>query len=277
MRWLVLVVLCLSCSSLQAKTRVECWSGTRERIVQPLSGGFVLHLLPLPEVDKMGEGCHAQVLDPQHKKIYSTGNWMISIAVTDQDVNGDGSPDLVLEGYSGGAHCCWTYQIISLGSHPGLLTEFENERGAGFVLNKSTGRVEIRTNDGAFDYFDGLCHACTIFPDVYLRLDGKSLIDISREHRADYDKKISELKSAIAPKGLAAFIQAENRKETIGWEHVSSKVLGIVQAYLYSGRPVDARSALRKMWPAFDQDRAWKLILKTRRKGILTYASGTPT
>jgi len=37
------------------------------------------------------------------------------------------------------------------------------------------------------------------------------------------------------------------------------------------GRESEARAALREMWPAFDQERIWNLILQTRRSGVLRY------
>jgi hypothetical protein len=69
--------------------------------------------------------------------------------MSDADLSGDGVPDLALESYSGGAHCCWTYYIISLGEKPRLIKQFDNERGAGFVRNRENRRVDIVTQDGA--------------------------------------------------------------------------------------------------------------------------------
>ncbi len=45
----------------------------------------------------------------------------------------------------------------------------------------------------------------------------------------------------------------------------------IVLAYLYSGREAQARQALQELWPPFDQERIWNLILETRHNGILRY------
>jgi hypothetical protein len=273
MRCVSMVVLaCLSSLPLHAKDGVDCWAGTKKAIQKDLSG-LVLRLSPLPEAVNIttGNGCRAQLFNSQRKLIFSAADWGFSIVLNGQDVNGDGSPDLVLEGYSGGAHCCWTYYIVSLGDQPGLLTKFENERGAGFVVNKNTGRMEIHALDGTFDYFDEFAHASSPFPDVYLRLEGRKLLDISQEHLVDYDKSITKLKAEISAKDLAVFLQAENRDEKIGWENVSANVVKIVQAYLYSGRKAQAHATLRKMWPPFDQQRMWELILQTRRKGILRY------
>lgn len=270
----MVVLACLSGMPLLAKDSLDCWAGTKKVIQKDISG-FTLRFTPLADAvtSVTGDGCRAQLFNSQHKLIFSAADWSFSIVLNGQDVNGDGSPDLVLEGYSGGAHCCWTYHVISLGLKPGLLVKFENERGAGFVMNKSTGKMEIHALDGAFDYFDEFAHAFSPFPDVYLRLEGRRLLDISQEHLLDYDKSIAKLKAEIPAKDLAVFLQAENRDEKIGWENVSVHVVRIVQAYLYSGRKAQAHATLRKMWPPFDQDRIWKLILQTRRKGILRYTT----
>lgn len=230
--------------------------------------GFQLRLSPIN--GQNGEGCRAKLFDSQDKVIFSVADWDLELVVDGKDVNGDGTPDIVLEGYSGGAHCCWTYHIISLGSTPGLLIQFENERGAGFVVNPETRRVEIHALDGAFDYFE-TAHSFSPFPEVYLRLDGKRLVDVSREHLIEYDKRIQTLKGEIPATDLRGFLQAENQEEKFGWEEVSSNVMRIVLAYLYSGRDQEAHSTLQQMWPAFDEARIWKRILETRRKGILRY------
>jgi hypothetical protein len=259
-----------------AKEGPDCWPGSKATRNIEISR-FVLRLTPNPHIANSvtGEGCRAELVDRQHKVRFVASDWGISLVLGEKDVNGDGIPDLVLEGYSGGAHCCWTYYVVSLGRHPGLLAKFENERDAGFRLNSSTGRMEIKTMDGNFDYFDDFCHACSPFPDVYLRLDGTKLVDISRDYLREYDKQIEKLKREIPAKDLAVFLQAENKEEKVGWENVSSKVISIVLAYLCSGREAEARDALKKMWPPFDQDRIWRLILETRRKGILRYTRGS--
>ena len=243
---------------------------SKKAAVYKLPSNFLLRLAPIDN-HWTGEGCRAKLIDPNKKVVFSVADWDLALVLSGQDVNGDGTPDIVLEGYSGGAHCCWTYYVVSLGAQPQLLAKFENERGAAFRINQSTGRMEIETLDGNFDYFDELCHACSPFPDVYMRLDGKKLVDVSREHLAQYDQTIQSLEKEIPARQLKVFLQAENKEEKVGWEEVSSNVVRIVLAYLYSGRKQQARNTLRKMWPAFDQDRVWKLILETRRKGILRY------
>ncbi len=228
-----------------------------------------------PAVDKDAPNdpiCHLIVQDLAGNVFLSEDDISFEILSDSKDINGDGIPDLVLEAYSGGAHCCWTYYIVSLGSPPGLITKFENKRAASFVIDEKSGATEIVTLDGAFDYFDGLCHACTPFPLVYLRLRGTNLTDVGPQHTADYDEGIRDNELALTPLELHR-LRTTTESPSIG-ELASSttgKVLAIVFAYLYSGRTDQARESLQKMWPPFDQQRIWNLILEKRHNGILCY------
>ncbi len=237
------------------------------------AAGFQIKVLPNPDkVDEFDPACRALVLDAKKNEIFSEDDWGFSIEVAGQDVNGDGIPDVVLKAYSGGSHCCWTYYVISLGSKPALIKKFENNRDAVFFRDNDGGRIVMGTLDGAFDYFDGLCHACAPFPDVYLRLDGTNLIDISPEFAVNYDAIISENRKALAAEErqrLKALTGKPSDAEPV--REAVYKTLMIVLAYLYSGREMQARKTLQELWPPFDQERIWNLILETRRNGILCY------
>ena len=219
--------------------------------------------------------CRAVIRDQANKTIFSDHDFGFKINLTGKDINGDGVPDVVLESYSGGAHCCWTYYIISLGPKPGLITQVYNERPPIFVENKRTGKMEMHTLDGSFDYFDFLSHAETIFPQLYLRLDGRRLLDISPEYRESYNEEIQAAKHKLGPEVLKQFHSVKSREELVDHPNreTAGPVLAIILAYLYSGRRAQAHGALQQMWPAFDQERMWKLILKTRKEGMRRYTA----
>jgi len=251
--------------------RDRCFRG-RGRIARSIRSVQV-RITPGVDKDALNEpNCHLVVRDLDGNVILSETDSSFEVLLDSKDMNGDGIPDLVLEAYSGGARCCWTYYIFSLASTPSLITKFENEREASFDIDEKRGTAEIVTLDGAFDYFDGLCHACTPFPLVYLRLNGNDLVDLGPQHLADYDETIRENKNALTASELHSLQTAKGSPTTGELAHdTTAKALGIVLAYLYGGRTDQAYEALQKMWPAFDQARVWKLIQDTRSGGILSY------
>jgi hypothetical protein len=249
---------------------MDCWSSNKEGVTKRVPG-FVIRISP--HHTRAADTCRAELIDSRNKAVFSASDSAFSLILADKDVNGDGIPDIVFEGYSGGAHCCWTYYVVSLGETPGLIRKFKNEVAARFFSNPVTGQIEIATGDGAFDSF-ALSHAESPFPEVHLRLEGKSLVDISNTHVLEYNREIREAKMQLDPKAISQFrsvtapddlIEGDLNRQTV------SIVLQIVFAYLYSGRKALAHQAVREMWPAFDQQRVWKLTLDTRREGILRY------
>ena len=159
---------------------------------------------------------------------------------------------------------------MSLGASPRLLKEIYNQQAAAFVRD-SSGKIEIRTSDGQFDYLF-LSHAESPLPAVYLRLVGTRLIDVGYEHIPDYDKEIAQAKGELDPEELSDFRSApigDPRYVSDSNRRTEATILQIICAYLYSGRATKAHKALNEMWPVFDQEAAWKKILEARRRGIL--------
>ena len=200
--------------------------------------GFELQIAPYPDANNPDlDECEAEIYDARGDVIFSEHDWSFAIELAGVDVNGDGIPDVVLEAYSGGAHCCWTYYFLSLGSQPGLITKFENNRDTSFLEDEKTRRIYLEIPDGAFDYFDEVCHACSPFPLVYLRLDGTNWVDVSREYVQDYDEIIQDSqKSLTAEKRQRLRALKEKPSDARPIERARYHALTIVFAYLYSGR-----------------------------------------
>ncbi len=221
------------------------------------------------------ETCRVRVFSPAGKVIFQTqfesdeSFKVVFNEATGKDVNGDGKADLVLEGYSGGAHCCWTYWILSLGPAPRLAAKIFNETGVGFKDLEGDGKLEIVTRDGAFDYFDGLSHAYAPMPTVVLRPQGQRLTDASAQFWKEYEQQISEARANLNPELLRRFRSGAEKDAPFEDQRTKSLVLQIVLANLYGGRAAEAWKALEEMWPADDQARIRKLIEQTRASGIL--------
>lgn len=219
--------------------------------------------------------CVAAVVSNSGKKTVVARYWALSwLTATGTDVKGDGTPDAIVEGYSGGAHCCWVYWFVSLGTKPETYQRLENERDIE-IDQRHMGHTFLRTQDGAFDYFDGLCHACSPFPDVVLELRGRRLSDISSRFVAKYDQEIARAKHTFEHEDgeeFAALTDFRPAERELGgrYEDAQSAALTVVLAYLYSGREVQAWQSLDAMWPVSDRARMKELILKTRAKGILS-------
>lgn len=251
----------------------RCWAagGTDTREID----GYTVEVRPTPGVKKGDFDDACQFIIRKGSRVFAKGTDVsIDIQATDVDLDGDGKRDVVIEAYSGGAHCCWTYWFYSLVDEPKLLARVENERG--IAVQQIHGRAVIATQDGAFDYFDELCHACTVFPSVYLQFRNGRLVNVSPEFRADYDKEIDEFGSQICEGQLQAFKDGSLRTSDFNaYLRTKAAVFGIVLAYLYSGREALAWRNLSEQWPAGDYKRIRRLILQTRAEGVLRFSASS--
>jgi hypothetical protein len=219
--------------------------------------------------------CRAVLRSSDGREVFTASDVGITLnPISGASVTNDGVRSLVLEGFSGGAHCCWTYWIVSLGQSPGLVREIRNQTGMAFERQHNS-NVVMRTGDGAFDYFDDLPHADAPMPTVYLQLQGRALKDVSAQFASEYDAAIAETRRLLTADRIDAFRaepppgrdSAEKNLESM---ETKSLVLSIVLAYLYSGREQQAWNTLDEMWPAADRERIANLVVETRAKGILS-------
>ena len=140
------------------------------------ANGFTVEVKPIQDPDDPDYmTCRATVRSAEGKTVFEHTESGIEInPITGKDVNGDGYPDAVLVSFSGGAHCCWTYHIVSLGKNPGLIGEFEN-RSTSLEDLHGDGTVEILIRDGSFDEGFGLMHSFFALPTAYCSLKGNKV------------------------------------------------------------------------------------------------------
>jgi len=237
--------------------------------------GYQVEVRQIPETDA-SQRCQVTIVASTGKRLFRVQDWSIDLSqLTTPDVDGDGHPEIVIEGYSGGAHCCWTYWIFSFKPTPRLLAKIENDRGIGFRDENGDGRIEIVGLDGSFDYFDGLCHACTVFPSVFLRFEGGRMVDVSPQFVGMYDKEIAEYRHRLDAQKLAQFKKIVDPNLQNVSDDAKAPILGIVLAYLYSGRSTQAWGELRRMWPESDYARIKREILAARARGLRKYCVNT--
>ena len=268
--WLrALILLCSAPLLAQAEWPRPNWEkvDTQRCRTNPVTasvGKYQVRLDPVSDPKADESLCRASLVDLAGRVTPLLKGWDVSIHQgTGEDLFGDGNPSLVLEGYSGGAHCCYTYEIVSLGETPVILRPIRNETPFFFFKDSASKQFRILTSDGAFDYFDGMCHACAPFPSVVLQVDGSGLHDVSTAFVEQYDSEIALARAKIAEGDIQRFIVSD-------FEDAKTVVLEIVFSYLYSGREDEAWQTLAKMWPAADRERIKALIVKTRAHGILS-------
>jgi hypothetical protein len=242
-------------------------------------GKYEVRLVPGRD-DESDDVCRAYLVDPVGTKTLLLEDWGLSIYQgTGEDLFGNGHPSLVLGGYSGGAHCCYTYLLVDLDEKPLILPGIENGLPFFFFTDAASGQYRIMTSDGAFDYFDGLCHACSPFPRVVLQVNTGGLRDVSPQFVAQYDTEIAESRRKIDKEALGRFLLAHdlatNGQAQTDFMDTRRSVLQIVLSYLYSGREAQAWQTLEEMWPAGDRQRIKKLILSTKAQGILSELAKT--
>ncbi len=267
---LALALLCASEAYGQAEWPKPDWEKVESADCsgsgKPLSlsvGTYTVRLVPGHDADN-GEICRAYLVGRDGRQTFLLRDSAISIHQgTGEDVFGNGNPSLILEGSSGGAHCCYTYKIVSLSETPLILAPIENETPFFFFKDTATGQYRIMTSDGAFDYFDGLCHACTPFPRIILKVEATGLRNVSSQFIEQYDSEITLARAKIADGDIQKFKAAD-------FGDVKKVVLEIVLGYLYSGRETQAWQTLDEMWPTADRERIKKLILHTEAHGLLS-------
>jgi len=234
--------------------------------------GFTIEVKPIPDPNVSGNTlCQASVTGPEGKIVYSFDDWGAEIdRISGKDINGDGEPDVVLVSYSGGAHCCWTYHIISLGKKPGLIREFENRDTASFEDLKGNGQLEIVIRDGTFDFGFGLDHASSVFPVLIVQLQGSEFLDVSSDFWPTYEKEIQQARENLTDGRIQEFLHSEATGNVYELEHerTKSSILLVFLDYLYGGKQDEAKKLLNKWWPLNSQEQTWSEIMTGYCSGL---------
>ncbi len=85
------------------------------------------------------------------------------------DADQDGAPDTAIATYSGGAHCCTTYQVVNFGETFRAGAVLDGGSG-GIALENASPTAVFRGHDGVLEYWHA-SFAESIFPDVLFSLD----------------------------------------------------------------------------------------------------------
>jgi hypothetical protein len=114
------------------------------------------------------------------------------IPLVGQDINNDGIPEFVLGEWTGGAHCCYTYKIFSLGNEFKKIAELDSGDEV-FIFQDidNDGSLEIIGRDWEIADFN----PCGPSPKIILKyIKGNYVLamDLMKSHISDYDKWLKE-------------------------------------------------------------------------------------
>ena len=117
-----------------------------------------------------------------------------------RDLDRDGEPEVLLDLYSGGAHCCSSTRLYHLvaGSLPYDVSTHD-WGNAGYRLEDldGDGRLEFVTADDAFSYAF-TSYAASRRPPKFLRYEGGELVDVTKKYPGRIEADAEEIWKAFA-------------------------------------------------------------------------------
>lgn len=169
-------------------------------------------------------------------------------------VLGGNTKQLIVEQYTGGAHCCSFFWIYDLGKTPHLLFSnenygFESGNGLNLIDLDHDGRFELEQGILTFDYFH-VSHVFSVFPSVIFSYDERTRKYRPANHRfSDYLlRDIDEDTNKV--RKLRPGLDVEN---PIARQEYFSAVLQVMLKYLYSGKTKDAWSFYQNWYQLDDR------------------------
>jgi hypothetical protein len=157
---------------------------------------------------------------------------------------GGQSPQLIIEGYSGGAHCCWEYRVIDLSPTYRVLydsRDWQVGQDLTPVDLDEDGVYEFIQSVMTFDYFY-VSHARAPFPKAIFKYDIKSGKYLPANHFFP-EEVTQDVKKDVAE--LARFGRDPDRSDAYKREEYVAAALRAFLKYVYSGREPQA-------WAFFD-------------------------
>jgi hypothetical protein len=176
--------------------------------------------------------------------------------LTGSDLNADGYPDLVVETYSGGAHCCFGTQVFSLRPTTAalILQKPESNVGGTFEDLNADGVSEFVTYDDSFAY--QYCpYAAGVAVKVIMAYDPGQDRYLPASPR--FPKQYADEIAANQQRALAA------PGELGEWDGTNiCAVLPLALDYLYMGQPDRAQTEFASRYAGLDTDAKWAEILQ---------------
>ncbi len=180
----------------------------------------------------------------------SNGKYYLFPPVELYDLDRDGVKEIVMHNYTGGAHCCETFNIFEI-KHGELVrtTGLEGEAGLfGGVKNLDhKGLPEIIIENDAFICYDTTCVACMPTFTSYVHYRHGRLYDVTRRFPALIKAELDTFKTEFF-EWKAKYYEEERKQEGLA-EDLRGQVVGIYIHYSLLGRPKSGIRFIKKHLP----------------------------
>lgn len=168
------------------------------------------------------------------------------------DTDGDGRPEAVVEGYTGGAHCCFVYLVFeSRADRIRRLDGFDlGNAGVGRAVDLNRdGRAELVAGDDRLAYFDSLPFAASpMLPLILCRQESGRFTDCTPDFPDQLKSELARAESALkdAVDGAAS---GRLDPETAGFVQ-RSQALKLLALAVRLGQADDGRNRVGRLCPA---------------------------
>ena len=177
-----------------------------------------------------------------------------SVAVAPgDDLTGDGVPNLLVEAYTGGAHCCFHYALLALGDELEVMWEgFLADAGGVVVDLAQDGRRQLMSADMSFAY--AFCSfAETPAPAVVLAFEPSGVRVANLDFPEVYEREL-----------VWALERVLLLPEDAGPDTRACALAQLVLTLLYGGREEMAEAALARLFVSDDaegfRDALWAIV-----------------
>jgi len=191
--------------------------------------------------------------------------WRIT-EVNCTDVTGDGRPELIVESFSGGLHCCSTIQIFQLQRFFPRILDFEAGNAGGFsIVRDLRGRPALVLGDDGLAYYGDLCFACS---PSYMPLvachDGTRFVECTRQFPAVIQKAVK-----LSLEELRDAVRSTHESRVA---YMRGAALGVYAAHALMGREAAGLATVVRIAPE-PEVASW---LIKQRDGVAAWRRGRP-
>ncbi|MCP4541647.1 MAG: hypothetical protein GY832_31325 [Chloroflexi bacterium] len=189
-------------------------------------------------------------------------------ALTGDDITGEGNPDVIIETFTGGAHCCFSTIVYDLGSTlTQVLKTRESNCGGGFEDLDGDAILEFVTCDDLFAYV--YCpYAASPTVQAVLQYDpAQGYVPVSSSFPHLYTEAIAqhtEMARNAVPEELGEWDQT-----------TKCAVLPLILDYLYSGQTDQAWTKLNELYHHSDTLLFWAEVMQAASASSLYTTVGS--